>query len=311
MGQLEDMQIFKRVVDAGSITRAAEQLNIAKSAISKRLAELERRLGSQLIQRTTRKSSLTEAGRRYYDRIGPLLEEVEEIHGELASERQALAGSLKVAVPLSFGLTHLAPAIDEFVQQHPELSVEIDFADRKVDIIEEGFDLAFRIGELADSSLRARKIAPIRHVLCASPEYLARHGRPTTPEQLKRHKLLKYTSQALAGITLFDSGQQPHRVQMEPYCVANNGDFLRDMAISGHGIVVLPLFIVYQALARGELVTLLEDYRLAETHAYVLYPPNRHLPRKVRYLVDYLVERFGHTPYWEQAGSSTSAGATM
>ena len=311
MGQLEDMQIFKRVVDAGSITRAAEQLNIAKSAISKRLAELERRLGNQLIQRTTRKSSLTEAGRRYYERIGPLLEEVEEIHGELASEHQALAGSLKLAVPLSFGLAHLAPAIDDFVQRHPELSVEIDFADRKVDIIEEGFDLAFRIGELADSSLKARKIAPIRHVVCASPDYLARHGRPQSPEQLKAHKLLKYAGLSLAGITLFDDARQPHRVQMTPYCVANNGDFLKDMAISGHGIVALPLFIVYQALARGELELLLTDYHLPEAHAYVLYPPNRHLPRKVRALVDFLVARFGQTPYWEQAGSSTSAGATM
>jgi DNA-binding transcriptional LysR family regulator len=300
MGQLEEMQVFVRIVEAGSITQASGQLNLAKSAVSKRLGDLEKRLGSKLINRTTRKSSLTEAGNQYYQRVKLLLGEVDALNDDMACTTNVLAGSLKLAVPLSFGIAHLTPAIDLFMRQHPELKIEIDFSDRQVDIIEGGYDLAFRIGTLKDSSLKARKITPIRHVLCASPSYLEEHGSPTEPQQLKEHKILKYGSLPLAGIHLEDQTGQQHLVNVEAYLIANNGDAIKQMALSGHGIVMLPTFIVWNALAKGDLVPVLEHYSLPTMNAYAIYSPNRYLPRKVRSLIDFLIERFGDNPYWDQ-----------
>jgi DNA-binding transcriptional LysR family regulator len=204
MGHLEGMQVFVRIVEAGSITQAAAQLKLAKSAVSKRLSDLERKLRSKLINRTTRNSSLTEAGNQYYQRVKLLLGEVDTLNGDMACKTQILFGFLKLALPLSFGLTHLTPAIDVFMRQHPDLKIEMDFSDRRVDIIEGGFDPALRIGEQEDSSLQARKITPIRHVACASRGYLKQWGTPDTPTQLKNHQLLKYGSWVLKGIPLVD-----------------------------------------------------------------------------------------------------------
>ena len=173
MGQLEDMQLFIRVVDAGGIGRAAEQLGIAKSAVSRRLSELEARLGCRLIQRTTRTSSLTDIGQRYYAQAQKLIDQVDEVHLDMVNESKALSGSIRLAVPLSFGLLHLSSAIDLFIKQHPGISVQLDFSDRQVDLVEEGFDLALRIADLQDSSIQARKICPSHHVLVASSDYLA------------------------------------------------------------------------------------------------------------------------------------------
>lgn len=300
MGQLEEMQVFVRIVDAGSITKAAEQLGLAKSAVSKRLSDLENRLGSKLLNRTTRKSSLTESGSQYYQRAKLLLSEVEALNDDITCTTKVLSGTLKLAVPLSFGITHLTPAIDLFMRQHPELKVELDFSDRKVDIIEGGYDLALRIGTLQDSSLQARKITPIKHVLCASPSYLEQHSLPSEPQQLKQHKILKYGSLPLAGIQLEDQAGQTHLVHLEPHLIANNGDAIKQLAQAGHGIVVLPTFIAWDALAKGELVPVLEDYSLPSMMAYVIYSPNRYLPQKVRRFIDFLLQRFGDHPYWDQ-----------
>ena len=299
MGQLENMQVFVRIVEAGSITKAAEQLNLAKSAVSKRLGDLETRLGSKLINRTTRTSSLTDAGNQYYQRVKLLIGEVDSLNGDMACKTQVLSGSLRLAVPLSFGISHLTPAIDAFMRQHPELHIEIDFSDRKVDIIEGGYDLAFRIGSLPDSGLQARKITPIKHAICASPSYLKRQGIPTTPKELATHKIVKYGNWPLAGMPLLDSTGQQYLVNMDACLTANNGDAMKQIALSGHGIVMLPTFIVWDALAKGDLVPILENYSLATMHAYAVYPSTRYLPRKVRSLIDFLVERFGDQPYWD------------
>ena len=299
MGQLENMQVFVRIVEAGSITKAAEQLNLAKSAVSKRLGDLETRLGSKLINRTTRTSSLTDAGNQYYQRVKLLIGEVDSLNGDMACKTQVLSGSLRLAVPLSFGISHLTPAIDVFMRQHPDLHIEIDFSDRKVDIIEGGYDLAFRIGSLPDSGLQARKITPIKHAICASPSYLKRQGMPTTPKELATHKIVKYGNWPLAGMPLLDSKGQQHLVNMDACLTANNGDAMKQIALSGHGIVMLPTFIVWDALAKGDLVPILENYSLATMHAYAVYPSTRYLPRKVRSLIDFLVERFGDNPYWD------------
>ncbi|GGI75651.1 LysR family transcriptional regulator [Shewanella hanedai] len=300
MGQLENMQIFIKVVETGGITKAAEQLNLAKSAVSKRLSEIEQQLSVKLINRTTRKSSLTEAGNIYYQKCKLLLEEVDELNCQLSSVQQSLKGTLKLTVPLSFGVMHLVNAFELFAQQHPNLQMDIDFSDRNVDLVEEGFDLAIRIGHLTDSSMRARAFAPISHLICASPSYLEQHGKPETPEQLKSHKLLKYSRLPLAGIELIDKQQQRISVPMESHCTANNGDFLKAMAVSGHGISFLPRFIVWQELANGSLETIMPDYKIPPMKAYVVYPQNRYLPKKVRMLIDFLSQHFGDIPYWEQ-----------
>jgi len=300
MGQLENMQTFTRIVEAGSITKASEQLNLAKSAVSKRLGDLENKLGSKLINRTTRKSSLTEAGLLYYQRVKLILEDVDELDNQILTKIQTLEGSLKIAVPLSFGLTHLSPAIDAFVKEHSNLKVQVDFSDRRVNIIEEGFDLAFRIGQMEDSTMRAREIAPIKHVLCASPQYLHQHGGPKTPEQLKSHRVLKYGSSPLSGIHLWDKNNKEHVIHVSPHIIANNGDFLKSMAISGHGVVLLPTFIVSDALASKALERVLVDYSCTSMRAYAIYPATRHLPLKTRRLIDFFIDRFGDNPYWDQ-----------
>lgn len=301
MGQLEDMHIFLRVVEMGSITKAAVQMNMAKSAVSKRLSLLEHKLGVKLINRTTRMSSVTEAGQLYYQRSKLILDEVEELNSQTASTKRALEGTLNIAVPLSFGLTHLAPALDIFLQQHTDLKLNINFSDHKIDIVEQGVDLAFRIGELDNSTMQARKIAPVRHVLCASPQYLTAHGEPKVPNDLKQHRVLKYGSSDQSGLKLLSTDGKEQVVHLEPHLMANNGDFLKLFAESNHGITYLPTFIVWQSLANRALVPVLCDYQLPTMHAYAIYPPNRHLPLKVRSLIDFLVERFGDNPYWDQA----------
>jgi DNA-binding transcriptional LysR family regulator len=301
MGQLEDMQIFLRVVEAGSITKAAEQMNIAKSAVSKRLALLEHKLGVKLINRTTRMSSITEAGQLYYQRSKLILDEVEELNSQTSSSKRALEGTLNIAVPLSFGLSHLAAALDLFLQQHKDLKLNINFSDQKIDIVEQGVDLAFRIGQLDNSTLQARKIAPIKHVLCASPDYLKSHGEPKRPEDLKHHKILKYGSTDQSGLKFLAQDGTEQVVHLEPHFIANNGDFLKLLAESNHGITYLPTFIVWQSLATKTLVPVLQEYQMQTMYAYAVYPPNRHLPLKVRSLIDFLVQRFGDNPYWDQA----------
>ena len=267
---------------------------------SKRLSLLEHELRTQLHNRTTRTYSMTEAGQRYYQRRKLIIDEVEELNSQTSSSKRALAGTLNIAVPLSFGLTHLAPALDLFLLQHADLKLNINFSDQKIDIIEQGVDLAFRIGQLDDSSLQARKIAPIKHLLCASPEYIALHGEPKTPNDLKQHKILKYGSAEQNGWKFLNQDGQEQVVHLEPHFIANNGDFLKSLAESSHGITYLPTFIVWQSLANHTLVPVLTEYHQQTMHAYAVYPPNRHLPVKVRSLIDFLVKRFGDSPYWDQ-----------
>ncbi len=175
-----------------------------------------------------------------------------------------------------------------------------NFTDRKVDIIEGGYDLAFRIGSLPDSSLKARKITPIRHVICASPDYLKQHGRPETPAQLKRHKILKQVGWPLAGMPLWDLDGQKHLVNGDASLIANNGNAMTLLALAGHGIIMLPTFYVWESLQRGDLVPILEDYSMTTIHAYAIYPATRYMPLKVRSLIDFLIDRFGDAPYWDR-----------
>ena len=300
MGQLEDMAMFVRIVEAGSITKAAEQLNIAKSAVSRRLKELETRLGSQLISRTTRQSNLTQAGEQYYQKVSNILNEVDALNEASSGAPTRIEGTLKMTAPLSFGLFHLKDVIDEYANQHPNLNFELDFSDRHTDLVEEGFELAIRIGEMQDSSYQAKHLSLIRHTLCASPEYLDKMGTPKTVEDLADHEFLQYSLSKSNTIELIDEQGKRHQVEMNSKIKINNGDFMREMAVKGHGIIFLPTFIAYQAIASGELRPILQQYELPTLTAYAVYPKNRFLSQRCRYFIDFIAERFGDNPYWDE-----------
>lgn len=300
MGQLEDMTVFIRVIDAGGISRAAEQLGIAKSAVSRRLVDLETRLGIRLLNRTTRTSSLTEAGRSFYERSIKIIDDVAELNALAKDSDTRLEGTINLAAPLSFGLSHLAPAIDDFLSLHPELSININFSDRQVNLIEEGLDLAVRIADLKDSSLIARKLSAIKTQLCANPDYLKKQGTPQSINELNHHQLLHYNLSDTSTWKLTDQQGDQHLIPVKAKIQANNGDFLKDMAIAGHGIIMLPTFISWKAIASGELVPILSDYKTPELNAYAIYPQTRYLSQRTRILIDFLVERFGETPYWDK-----------
>ena len=300
MGQLEDMTMFVRIVEAGSITKAAEQLNIAKSAVSRRLKELEMRLGSQLISRTTRQSNLTQAGEQYYQKVSNILNEVDALNEASSGTPTRIEGTLKMTAPLSFGLLHLKDVIDEYANQHPNLNFELDFSDRHTDLVEEGFELAIRIGEMQDSSYQAKRLSLIRHTLCASPEYLDKMGIPKTVEDLADHEFLQYSLSKSNTIELTDEQGKKHQVDVNSKIKINNGAFLRDMAVKGHGITFLPTFITYQTVASGELVPILQQYQLPMLTAYAVYPKNRFLSQRCRYFIDFIAERFGDNPYWDE-----------
>lgn len=300
MHQLEDMQTFVRIVEAGSITKAADQLDTVKSAISKRLAELEKRLGVTLLTRTTRTQTLTDTGRTYYQRCLAIIDQVSEMEAGLHQENCALTGRIKIAGPLSFGLAHLAPALRRFAEINPGVEFDIDFNDRRVDLVESGFDLAVRIGSLPDSSLMARQLSTGKTVLCASPGYLARHGTPLTVHDLETgHVQLKYSLSPERWQLLDDSGNKVSP-RLGSVLSANNGDFLLAEAINGRGLVFSPDFLCYKAIRLGLLVPILADKLVQkQIGVYAVYPQTRHLPNRVRSLIDYLVVDFGPKPYWQ------------
>ena len=300
MGQLEDMAMFVRIVEAGSITKAAEQLNIAKSAVSRRLKELEERLGSQLISRTTRQSKLTQAGEQYYQQVNNILRAVDAVNEHATDAPMRIEGTLKMTAPLSFGLMHLNDVIDKYANKHPNLRFDLDFSDRRIDLIEEGYELAIRIGELQDSSYQAKKLALIRCVICASPNYLAKMGTPETLDDLDNHALLQYSLGQTNSINLVDTEGRSHHRTIDAKIKATNGEFLVDLAVKGHGITFVPTFIAYKQLALGELVPVFQHYQLPTLTAYAVYPKNRFLSQRCRYLIDFIAEQFGDNPYWDQ-----------
>ena len=301
MDRFADLQTFVHIVTAGSISGAAAHMDVAKSAVSRRLAELEERLGVQLLRRTTRRLSLTESGRGFYERCLRILADLEEAEQGVLQAHAALRGTLRVALPLSFGLLHLAPAIQDFMVLHPSVEFELDFNDRHVDLMQEGFDVAIRIAQLQDSSLIARRIAPIRQVVCASPAYFATHGRPQQPADLTQHVCLAYSNLANPGTWAYQQADgRRGTVKIPIRLKSNNGDFLINAALAGHGIVMQPTFYVHQAIASGTLIPVLTEIQWPEINAYALYPSTRHLSTRVRAFVDFVAARFAGTPYWDR-----------
>ncbi|WP_206485244.1 LysR family transcriptional regulator [Thalassotalea sp. G2M2-11] len=299
MNPYEDMQTFIRIVEAGSITKAAEQMNTVKSAISRRLTELEKRLGVSLITRTTRSQTLTASGQSYYQQCLRLTDDLLEIEANIRSEHRALSGRIKIAAPLTFGIRHLSQALRTFNDIHPDVSFDIDFNDRKVDLIQEGFDMAIRIAKLQDSSLIAKPLFQSQAILCASPSYLKQYGTPEKPEDLLTgHVRVHYTGGKNTWSFLSSTGKQM-TCELPSVINANNGDFLCQSAIDGKGLLYSPDFICYKALRQKQLIPLLRDYWCNNTiDGYAIYPQTRHLSQRVRSLVDYLSQYFGKSPYW-------------
>lgn len=292
------MQVFVAIVEAGSVSGAAERLGIAKSAVSRRLAELEARLGATLIQRTTRRQSLTDSGRLYYARSVAILADIEDAEASVSQQQCALKGRIRLALPLSFGLLHLAPLIEAFMAEHPDVQFELDFNDRQIDLVQEGFDLAIRIAELEDSTLIARRLVAIRHLVCASPGYLEKHGTPRTTADLADHVCLAYSNVRDPGVWDYRAPDgQTGRVRVPIRMASSSGEFNLRAAIAGQGLVMIPSFFCQEALRTGQLQTVLDDYAWPELSAYAVYPPTRHLSRRVRVLIDYLVEAFEGEPY--------------
>ncbi|MCX4189045.1 LysR family transcriptional regulator [Methylophaga sp. OBS3] len=301
MNPVEDMQIFKRIVEAGSISKAADQLDTVKSAVSRRLKELEKRLNVTLLQRTTRRQMLTEAGQRYYQSCLRLLDDIAEAEARVAENKNELQGRLRIAVPLTFGLEHMAPALMTFQQRHPQIELDVDFSDKFVDLVADGFDLAIRISQqLADSSMRAKRLSQSRIIVCASPDYLAEHGYPSQPEDLNDgHTTLHYRSRHESWA--FQKNGESIEVAVNGGMLANNGQFLCQAAVNGRGIIRSPDFICYQAINSGQLVRVLNEFQTNDTVGiYAVTPGSRYLPRRCEVLIEFLQETFADNSPWLQ-----------
>lgn len=300
MDSLTDIAVFAQVVDSGSFTAAAERLSLSKSVVSKYVTRLEKRLGARLLNRTTRRLSLTEAGRVFHERSLLGLREIEEAEAEVTRLQGEPRGTLQINSPMSFGVLHIAPFVPEFLNRYPELSVEMNLDDRKVDVIREGFDVSVRISDLPDSSLVARRLGPCRHAIVASPEYLARRGTPRTPQQLKDHNILTYRYQESAREWHFRApGGTPVSVPVSGTIQMNNSLALREALLNGAGITRAPTFVVGQDIKEGRLRPVLTNFETLEVSIYLVFSQRQYLSPKVRAFVDFMAERIGLDPYWD------------
>ena len=290
MNPYEDMRIFAQVMEAGSFTAAADRLGMSKQSVSRRLMQLEERLGVRLLNRSTRRLDATPLGQHYYQSALRLLGEVQQVEHDISGQAQALRGTLRLSAPLSFAMSHLGCLLTEFLQLHPQVDVEVDLSDRAVDLIGEGYDLALRIGALEDSSLIARRIASVERVYCASPAYLQARGVPLKPEDLAGHDYLPYGHSRQVQWQ-FRQGGKAQAIQVTGRMRANNGELLRDAAIAGMGVTYLPTFIVGQALADGRLVNVLEEWTPPALQLSAVYPQHRQVARPVQGFVSFLRER--------------------
>jgi DNA-binding transcriptional LysR family regulator len=299
MGRLAEMDTFVHVVERGSFTAAALEMGLSKPQVSRRVKQLEDRLGTRLLNRTTRRVSTTPAGASFHQQATRILAEVDEAEASLAGAQESLRGLLRVTLPMTFGLRYVAPLLAEFLARHATLEIDASYSDRVVDIVEEGFDLAIRVGRLPESSLVAKKIAPTSGCIVASPTYLARKGTPKRPQDLRAHECLIYAYQAGSAWRLHRARAE-EVVHVRGRVTANNGEALIAAAVAGLGITGGPDFMVAGHLRDGRLVRVLPDWSMGEGAVWAVYPTRRHLSGKVRSLVEFLAERLGPVPPWER-----------
>lgn len=299
MGSFDGLETFVRVAQTGGFSAAARDLGMTPSAVSKQIARLEDRLGARLFNRTTRRLALTEEGQAFHDRTQRILADVAEAEQAVANLGGALRGLLRINVPVAFGRLHVAPLLPDFLAAHPGLRIDVVLNDRFVDLVEEGVDLAIRIGELADSSLIARRLAANRRLVCAAPDYLTRQSTPRAPADLTGHNCLVYTYRASRNDWHFigpDGARQT--AQVAGNLEANNAEALHAAVRAGLGLGLLPHWLVGRDLAEGRLVELLPDFHAPDSAIYAVYPPGRHLSPKVRGFVDFLAARYARPDAW-------------
>lgn len=297
--KLEGISTFVLVAETGSLSEAARRLRVSRSVVSERLSELERSLGASLLQRSTRKVTVTEDGAAFLVRAARIVREVEDAAADLSERRGALSGPLRISAPVTFGRMHLGPALYRFLAAHPQIQVTLDLNDRRVDASSDGFDAIIRHGPLADAYLVAWQLATSRRVLVAAPSYLDRYGTPATPDELEGHRGIFYSNRGGADWR-FERQGRTHVVHGQPVLVLNNGDMMRDAAIAGMGITLLPLFIISTALKEGALRIVDVGMEAEQEYIYIAHPDGRNPSVKLRALADWLRSAFGSPPYWDE-----------
>ncbi len=301
MDRIDAMRAFVSVVTEGSFSKAANAMQLSPQLVSKYVSKLEERLDVRLLHRTTRKVSLTEAGTHYFQHAQQVLLSIDEMDAQLGGLQQNPKGTLRISAPVSFALKHLSQLLTEFQFQFPKVNVDLQLNDRKVDIVDEGFDIVLRIGQLKSSSLIAKKVAPIRLMLCAAPAYIKKHGVPRLPEDLKHHRYLHYSYMDMASKDSIFQWLRAKSCEMTSEFHCNNGDVLVGAAIAGAGIVLQPSFIVSEAISRGELVEILPEFAPEPVGLYAVYAHRKLLPNKVRCFIDFIEGYYGTPPYWDQS----------
>jgi len=299
MDRFLEMQTFSAVVDAGSFVKAADALNMSKGAMSRYVGDLEARLGVRLMHRTTRRLSLTEEGEVFYARSKELLAGVDEAEAEITSRSGAASGLLRINAPVTFGILHLAPLWGVFRSQYPNVSLDVTLADRVVDLVDEGYDMAIRIATLPSSTLISKRLATTRMVLCASPQYLKTRGVPLHPSELAAHAVISYSYWSTKDEWNFEGPQGQVSVKTHPCIHTNSGDTCRSAALAHQGVILQPTFLVGDDLAAGTLIELMPQFRSIEIGIYAVYPTRKHVPTKVRALIDFLAQHFAQKrPAW-------------
>jgi DNA-binding transcriptional LysR family regulator len=301
MIRIEGITAFVTVVASGSVSEAARRLRLSKSVVSERLAELEKSLGGILLHRTTRKLTLTEDGTAFLQRASRIIQEIEDASAEMAERRGTLSGRLRIAAPVTFGRMHLGPALYPFLAEHPEIELTLDIDDRRVDVSSEGYDAVVRNGPIVDSRLVVWKLSRSRRMLVASPEYLSRHERPKTLADLDGHKGIFYTNRGVADWR-FQTPDGAIVVRASQVLGMNNGDMIRDAAVAGLGIALLPAFIAGPAVAEGQLTEIDVGHKPEAEFIYMAHPEGRNPSAKLRAVADHLRKTFGDPPYWDPAG---------
>lgn len=300
MDRVLAMRTFVTVVNEGTFTRAADRLGMSPQLVSKYVSQLEQALGVRLLNRTTRTLHLTEAGAGYHQRAQQVLTDIDDMESELRDQQGRARGLLRISAPVSFALRHMAQLLTDFQKAHPGVSIDLQLNDRKVNIVDEGFDIALRIGHLRSSSLIAKRIAPVRLLMCASPRYLEQHGTPRRPEDLKAHRYLRYSLMEHSTSDRVGRWLQRAEGSTEGELVSNNGDVLLESAIAGAGIVLQPSFIAGAAIRAQQLHIVLPEHEPEPMGLYAVYAHRQLLASKVRRFVDFLADYFGDPPYWDQ-----------
>ncbi|MFD0949735.1 LysR family transcriptional regulator [Paraperlucidibaca wandonensis] len=300
--RLDYIETFITVMEAGSLSAAGLRMDLSKSVISKRISDLENSLNTQLLSRSTRGVHATDKGQEFYARARQLVQQLDDVVEATLDDNASLSGQIKIAAPMSFGTMHLGAMLFDFLKLHPSLELALTLDDKKIDIEGSGFDIAIRVTQMKDSTLIARKLALSKRVVCCSPSYSAMHGLPISVDDLSNHKCIGYTNLYSGQLWQFEPLEQAGQVRSIPlkaHYVFNNGESMRDAAIAGLGLCLIPLFIASEALADGRLINAMPNDSPTVDTIYAMYPQCRHQPRKVRAVIDYLAAKFAGISAWE------------